>query len=56
MEPHDLHEILGRVKLIVGPTTPITVPQIWVDGDYGDSADQLQSIVDLQAKSGDNAI
>ena len=51
-----MYKILERVKLIVGPATLITVPQILVDGDYGDSADQLQSIVDLQAKSVDNAI
>ncbi len=40
-----LYEMLGRVKPIVGPTTPITVPQIWVNSVYVGSADQLQSMV-----------
>jgi len=44
-EPHSLYEMLGRVKPIVGPKTPITVPQIWVDGKYVGGADQLQEIV-----------
>lgn len=44
-EPRSLYEMLGRVKPIVGPKTPITVPQIWFDGKYVGGADQLQSIV-----------
>ena len=44
-EPGALYEMLGRVKPIVGPKTPITVPQIWVDGKYVGGADQLQEIV-----------
>lgn len=44
-EPRSLYEMLGRVKPIVGPKTPITVPQIWVDGKYVGGADQLQTIV-----------
>ena len=41
----DLYEMLGRVKPIVGPTTPITVPQIWIDGGYIGGADQLSNIL-----------
>ncbi len=41
----DLYEMLGRVKPIVGPTTPITVPQIWIDGSYIGGADQLSNIL-----------
>jgi len=37
--------MLGRVKPIVGPKTPITVPQIWVDGEYVGGADELEKIV-----------
>ncbi len=44
-EPRSLYEMLGRVKPIVGPKTPITVPQIWYDGQYVGGADQLQVIV-----------
>jgi glutaredoxin len=40
-----LYEMLARVKPIVGPKTPITVPQIWINGDYVGGADQLSEIV-----------
>ena len=44
--PLDLYEMLARVKPIVGPKTPVTVPQIWVDGKYIGGADELSKIVD----------
>jgi glutaredoxin len=44
-EPRALHEMLARVKPIVGPKTPITVPQIWLDGAYVGGADQLSAIL-----------
>jgi glutaredoxin len=40
--PRGLYEMLARVKPLVGPSTPITVPQIWLDGDYIGGADDLQ--------------
>ncbi len=40
-EPAALYEMLARVKPIVGPRTPITVPQIWLDGVYVGGADDL---------------
>ena len=40
-DPRALYEMLGRVKPIVGPKTPITVPQIWIDGKYMGGADEL---------------
>lgn len=40
-----LYEMLARVKPIIGPRTPITVPQIWIDGTYVGGADQLSEIV-----------
>jgi glutaredoxin len=43
--PRALYEMLGRVKPIVGPKTPITVPQIWLDGRYIGGADQLEAIL-----------
>ncbi len=46
-DPRALYEMLGRVKPIVGPKTPITVPQIWIDGDYVGGADQLGSLLGL---------
>lgn len=43
--PADLYEMLARVKPIVGPKTPVTVPQIWIDGKYVGGADQLSQLV-----------
>ncbi len=40
-EPAALYEMIARVKPIVGPRTPITVPQIWLDGRYVGGADDL---------------
>ncbi len=40
-QPRALYEMLARVKPIVGPKTPITVPQIWIDGVYVGGADAL---------------
>jgi glutaredoxin len=39
--PKDLYEMLARVKPIIGPKTPVTVPQIWIDGQYVGGADRL---------------
>jgi glutaredoxin len=44
-EPRSLYEMLGRVKPIVGPKTPITVPQIWIAGEYVGGADELETIL-----------
>ncbi len=49
-EPRALYEMLGRVKPIVGPKTPITVPQIWVDGKYVGGADELETIVNTSVE------
>ncbi len=45
-----LYEMIGRVKPIVGPKTPITVPQIWIEGDYVGGADQLGSLLGLSVE------
>lgn len=44
-EPRALYEMLARVKPIVGPKTPITVPQIWIDGQYVGGADRLAELL-----------
>jgi len=44
-DPRALYEMLARVKPIIGPRTPVTVPQIWIDGHYVGGADQLSGIV-----------
>ena len=38
-----MYEMLARVKPLIGPKTPVTVPQIWLDGDYIGGADQLSA-------------
>ncbi len=40
-EPRALYEMLARVKPIVGAKTPVTVPQIWLDGTYVGGASDL---------------
>ena len=44
-DPRSLYEMLAHVKPIVGPKTPITVPQIWLDSKYVGGADQLSTIL-----------
>ena len=45
--PRALYEMLARVKPIIGPKTPVTVPQIWLNGAYIGGADELQRILKL---------
>lgn len=40
-EPRALYEMLARVKPLIGAKTPVTVPQIWMDGHYIGGADEL---------------
>ena len=46
LQPQALYRMLGLVKPIVGPKTPVTVPQIWIEGSYVGGADQLSQILD----------
>ena len=46
-DPRALYEMLARVKPIIGPKTPVTVPQIWLDGNYVGGADELKGILKL---------
>lgn len=48
--PRALYEMLGRVKPIVGPKTPITVPQIWIDGTYVGGADEFGKLLNLKVE------
>lgn len=47
-QPRALYEMLARVKPLIGPKTPVTVPQIWLDGAYVGGADQLATILKRQ--------
>ena len=49
-DPRSLYEMLAHVKPIVGPKTPITVPQIWLDGNYVGGADQLSEILSREVE------
>lgn len=40
--PGAMYEMLARVKPLIGPKTPITTPQIWLDGAYIGGADDLE--------------
>jgi glutaredoxin len=44
-DPRALYEMLARVKPLIGAQTPITVPQIWINGRYVGGADELATIV-----------
>ncbi len=46
-DPSSLYEMLARVKPIIGPKTPVTVPQIWLDGQYTGGASELKQILNL---------
>ncbi len=41
--PGAMYEMLSRVKPIIGEKTPVTTPQIWLDGLYVGGADDLGS-------------
>lgn len=43
--PRALYEMLGRVKPLIGAKTPVTVPQIWLEGSYIGGADELEKHV-----------
>ncbi len=47
-EPRALYEMLARVKPIIGPKTPVTVPQIWLNGTYIGGADELSEILRIK--------
>jgi glutaredoxin len=48
--PNALYEMLGRVKPLVGPKTPITMPQIWLDGGYIGGATELEAALTQSGK------
>ena len=47
-EPRALYEMLARVKPIIGAKTPVTVPQIWLDGKYVGGADELSEVLQME--------
>ncbi len=43
--PRALYDMLARVKPLIGAKTPVTVPQIWINGEYVGGADELEKII-----------
>ena len=42
-EPSKLYEMISRTKEKIGLKTPVTTPQIWIDGEYIGGAEQLET-------------
>ena len=42
-DPHAAQWMFAAAKRHIGDTTPVTVPQIWIDGDYIGGADDLEA-------------
>lgn len=49
-EPRALYEMLARVKPIIGPKTPVTVPQIWLNGKYVGGASELSTLIKAEVE------
>lgn len=49
-EPRALYEMLARVKPLIGAKTPVTVPQIWLDGEYIGGADKLSARLEREVQ------
>ena len=47
-DPKAMYEMLGRVKAIIGEKTPVTVPQVWIDGEYVGGADAVQAFLGVE--------
>ena len=48
--PGAMYEMITRVKRIIGPKTPVTVPQIWLDGKYIGGYTELAAMLDTEPK------
>ena len=48
--PRALYEMIPRVKEIIGEKTPVTVPQIWLEGKYVGGADQLSKLLNCDVE------
>ncbi|MDG3085673.1 glutaredoxin [Vibrio hannami] len=40
-----LYRMIPEVKAIIGEKTPVTVPQIWMDGNYVGGSDNLEALL-----------
>ncbi len=46
--PGAMYEMLARVKPIIGEKTPVTTPQIWLDGNFIGGADELAANLGIE--------
>ncbi len=44
--PRALYEMMARAKPLINSKSPITVPQIWINGEYIGGADSLRERID----------
>jgi glutaredoxin len=49
-EPAALYEMLARVKPLIGDKTPVTMPQIWIDGVYVGGANELAYCLGIEVE------
>nr|VVV04186.1 Glutaredoxin 3 [Aliivibrio wodanis] len=47
-----LYRMIPEVKAIIGEKTPVTVPQIWLDGKYVGGFDDLTKTMNTDVKAG----
>lgn len=48
--PGAMYEMLARVKPIIGEKTPVTTPQIWLEGEYVGGADELGAHLGIEVE------
>lgn len=49
-----LYRMIPEVKAIIGEKTPVTVPQIWLDGKYVGGFDELSKIMNTNVTTGEH--
>ena len=49
-----LYRMIPEVKAIIGEKTPVTVPQIWLDGKYVGGFDELGKIMNTNVTTGEH--
>ncbi|MEO0881219.1 MAG: glutaredoxin domain-containing protein [Pseudomonadota bacterium] len=54
--PGAMYEMIARVKPIIGPKTPVTLPQIWVDGAYVGGSDELRAKYGIEDAPVENTV
>jgi glutaredoxin len=53
--PGTMYEMISRTKAMIGSKTPVTTPQIWIDGDYVGGYDALKARLEAPRPQPDNS-